>query len=235
VCGRIPLVLLPGLLCDDSLWKHQVAALDDVADSRVMVMTEDDTMAEMAAKVLAQAPAKFALAGLSMGGYCAFEIMRQAPDRVVRLALLDTSHGADAPSRRSERLAWIAKAKLQGLEAMIPDHMAMWFHPEHLKDEALVAVAAQSARNVGLAAYERQLTAIMDRLDSTPTLALISCPTLVLCGRQDMATPLHLHEAMADGIEGAELVVVEDSGHLSTLEKPDVVSAALRRWLGVRV
>ena len=142
---------------------------------------------------------------------------------------------ADAPSRRSERQAWIAKAKLQGLEALIPDHIAMWFHREHLKDEALVAVAAQSARNVGLAAYERQLTAIMDRLDSAPTLTLISCPTLVLCGRQDMATPLHLHEAMADGIEGAELVVVEDSGHLSTLEKPDVVSAALRRWLGIRV
>ena len=111
----------------------------------------------------------------------------------------------------------------------------MWLHPKHLKDEALVAVVAQSARNVGLAAYERQLTAISGRGDSAPTLSSISCPTLVLCGRQDLVTPLHLHEAMADGIEGAELVVVEDSGHLSTLEKPDVVSAALRRWLGVRV
>ena len=137
---RIPLVLLPGLLCDNALWKHQVAALADVADCQVIVMTEDDTMAGMAARILDETPAKFALAGLSMGGYCAFEIMRQAPDRVARLALLDTSPEADAPSRRNERLAWITKAKLNGLEALIPDHMAMWLHPEHLKDEALVAV-----------------------------------------------------------------------------------------------
>ena len=230
--GRIPLVLLPGLLCDNALWKHQVAELADVADCQVIVMTEDDTMASMAARILDEAPAKFALAGLSMGGYCAFEIMRQAPDRVERLALLDTSPEADAPSRRSERLAWITKAKLHGLEALIPDHMAMWLHPDNLKDEALVAVVAQSARNVGLAAYERQLTAILGRRDSAAILSSISCPTLVLCGRQDLATPLHLHEAMADGIDGAELVVVEDSGHLSPLEKPDAVSAALRRWLG---
>ena len=117
--GRVPLVLLPGLLCDNALWKHQVVALADVAECHVIVMTEDDTMAEMAARVLDEAPAKFALAGLSMGGYCAFEIMRQAPDRVDRLALLDTSHEADAPSRRSERLAWISKAKTHGLDALI--------------------------------------------------------------------------------------------------------------------
>ena len=128
-----------------------------------------------------------------MGGYCAFEIIRQAPDRVERLALLDTSPEADAPSRRSERLAWITKAKLHGLEALIPDHMAMWLHPEPLKDEALVAEVAQSARSDGLAAYERQLTAILGRRDSAPTLSSICCPTLVLCGRQDLATPLHLH------------------------------------------
>ena len=233
--GRVPLVLLPGLLCDKALWKHQVVELADVAECHVRVMTEDDTMAGMAARVLDEVPAKFALAGLSMGGYCAFEIMRQAPDRVDRLALLDTSHEADAPSRRSERLAWITKAKTHGLEALISDYMDMWLHPEHLKDEALVAVVAQSARNIGLVAYERQLTAIMDRRDSASTLALISCPTVVLCGRQDLTTPVHLHEAMADNIEGAKLVVVEDSGHLSTLEKPEVVSAALRRWLDVGV
>ena len=109
--GRIPLVLLPGLLCDNALWKHQVAALADVADRQVIVMTEDDIMTGMAARILDEAPAKFASAGLFMGGYCAFEIMRQAPDRVARLALLDTSPEADAPSRRSERLAWITKAK----------------------------------------------------------------------------------------------------------------------------
>ena len=233
--GRVPLVLLPGLLCDNALWKHQVVELADLAECNVLVMTEDNTMAGMAARVLDEAPAKFALAGLSMGGYCAFEIMRQAPDRVDRLALLDTSHEADAPSRRSERLAWITKAKTHGLEALISDYMDMWLHPEHLKDEALVAVVAQSARNIGLVAYERQLTAIMGRQDSVPTLASISCPTIVLCGRQDLTTPVKLHEAMADNIEGAELVVVEDSGHLSTLEKPEVVSAALRRWLDVGV
>ena len=234
-CLEEPVGLIAWPLCDNALWKHQVVELADVAECHVIVMTEDDTMAGMAARVLDEAPAKFALAGLSMGGYCAFEIMRQAPDRVDRLALLDTSHEADAPSRRSERLAWIAKAKTHGLEALISDHMDMWLHPQHRKDEALVAEVAGSARNVGLVAYERQLTAIMNRRDSSPTLASISCPTLVLCGRQDLTTPVQLHEAMADNIEGAELVIVEDSGHLPTLEKPDVVSAALRRWLDVGV
>ena len=108
-------------------------------------MTEDHTMTGMAERVLAKAPAKSALVGLSVGGYCAFEIMRQAPDRVAQLALLDTSHGADARSRRRERIARVAKAKSQGLASFISDHMAMWFHPDHLKNEVLVAGGAVGA------------------------------------------------------------------------------------------
>ena len=153
-------------------------------------MIENDNMTDMAEWVLARAPAKFALAGLSMGGYCAFEIMRQAPYCVTRLALLDTSHEAYEPSRRSEYLAWFAKAKSQSLEALNSDHMVMWFQPELLNDEALVVLAPQPARNVGLVAYDRQLTAIIDCSDSSPTLTSIACPLLVLCGRQDLATAL---------------------------------------------
>lgn len=228
---RTPLVLLPGLLCDAALWAPQVAELSDIADCRIIVLNEDDTMAGMAHRVLDQVPETFALAGLSMGGYCAFEIMRQAPDRVSRLALLDTSHEADPPDRRATRLAWIDAARAHGLESRIPAHMEMYFHPDHLSDAALVATASQSARNIGLEAYARQLTAIMNRADSSADLAAISCPTLVLCGREDMATPLHLHEAMASAIKGADLQVVEHCGHLSTLEKPAEVNEALRRWL----
>lgn len=228
---RIPLVLLPGLLCDEALWERQAAALSDVADCRIIVMTEDDSMAGMARRVLDQAPERFALAGLSMGGYCAFEIMRQAPARVTRLALLDTSHEADPPERRDVRLAWIEEARQNGLEARIPLHMEMYFHPDRLADQALVGAAVRSARNIGLDAYVRQVTAIMNRADSASGLAAISCPTLVLCGRQDTATPLHLHEAMAAAIKDADLVVVEHCGHLSTLEKPEEVNRALRRWL----
>ena len=233
--GWIPLILPSGLFCDGPLWKHQDAAVKDVADCQDIVMTEDNTITGIAARILAQAPAKFALVGFSMGGDCAFEIMRRALDRVARLAVLDALDEADAPSRRSERIAWIAKARSQGLEALVPDHMAVRFQPEHLTDEVLFSVAAQLARRVGLAAYKWKMIVIMDRLVSASTLASISFWALGLCGRKELLAPLHLHELMADAIGKAELVVVGGSGLLSMSEISDVVSAALRQWRGIEV
>jgi len=229
---KLPLVLIPGLLCDAQLWQAQVEHLADVADIWIADHTRSSTMAGVARDVLADAPfAHFAVAGLSMGGYIALEIMRQAAPRVARLALLDTAAGPELPEQTQKRLAFIALAeqgKFPGVtEALLP----LLIHPSKLGERALTDVIVSMAKNIGKEAFVRQQHAIMSRADSLPLLASIACPTLVLCGRQDALTPLARHEDMAAGIKGARLEVIDDCGHLSTLERPAEVNAALRRWL----
>ncbi|MBT6096648.1 MAG: alpha/beta fold hydrolase [Rhodospirillaceae bacterium] len=230
---RTPLFLLPGLLCDAALWARQVAELSDVADCHVADMTQDDSIAGMAKRVLDAAPERFALAGLSMGGYCAFEIMRMAPERVVRLALLDTSAEPDTPERTAARRDLVATAGVgtAGFSTVVEGHLQTFVHPDRLDDAPLMNTIRASAHNVGAEAYLRQQSAIIDRRDQRSSLGDISCPTLVLVGRDDALTPLALHESIAAGISGARLEVIDDCGHLTTLERPDAVNAALRTWL----
>jgi pimeloyl-ACP methyl ester carboxylesterase len=230
---RPTLILLPGLLCDAQLWAPQVAGLADIADCRVADMTRDDSIAGMAARVLKDAPERFSLAGLSMGGYAAFEVMRQAPGRVERLALLDTSAKPDTPERTEGRRQLVARATAGEAEfaAVVEGHLKTFVHPDRLSDDALMATIRASAMNVGAEAYARQQGAIIGRADQVPHLGAIPCPTLVLVGREDALTPVAEHELIAGGIPGAELRIIEDCGHLTTLERPDAVNAALRVWL----
>ncbi|MDA1090091.1 MAG: alpha/beta fold hydrolase [Proteobacteria bacterium] len=229
--AKTPLILLPGLLCDKALWAHQSRGLADIADITVADMTRDSSIEDMAKRVLADAPAKFALAGLSMGGYVAQEIMRQAPDRVARLALLDTSATADTPDRVKQRKGFIAQLGMGGFKGVTNKLLPYLIHADRLKDDALTDVIKASAAHVGAAAFVRQQTAILNRPDLTAALKNIACPTLVLCGRQDALTPLSGHEEIAAAIPGARLVVIEDCGHLAPLECPDAVNAAMRDWL----
>jgi pimeloyl-ACP methyl ester carboxylesterase len=229
---KFPLVLVPGLLCDAQLWQPQLENLTDVADIWIADHTRSDTMAGVARDVLADVPfASFALAGLSMGGYIALEIMRQAPQRVARLALLDTAAGADLPAQSQKRMDFIALAERGKFPGITDVLLPLLIHPSRLRESALTDVIKSMAKNVGEKAFVRQQRAIMSRADSLRLLAAIDCPTLVLCGRQDALTPLAQHEKIAAGIKGARLEVIEDCGHLSTLEKPAEVNAALRRWL----
>ena len=228
---KIPLTLLPGLLCDDALWEPQLAALSDIAEITVADLTRDESLPLMAARVLAEAPERFALAGLSMGGYLAQEIMRQAPERVMRLALLDTSARADTPERRSVRRGLIELAQKGDFKGITPRMLPQWLHPDHLADAALTRTVTEMTQRVGRDAYLRQMQAIMGRPDGREDLRRIGVPTLVLCGREDQATPLALHEEIAALVPGAALSVIERCGHLSTLERPQAVNAALRGWL----
>ena len=228
---KIPLLLLPGLLCDAALWQAQVAALADIAEPAVADLTRDDSLAGMAVRVLAEAPPRFALAGLSMGGYVAQEIMRRAPERVMRLALLDTSARADMPEQTERRRGLIELAVKGEFKGVTPRMLPVYLHPEHLADAALAGAVIAMAERVGKEAYLRQQSAIMARPDGRPDLPKIAVPTLVLCGREDAATPLGLAEEISALIPGAVLVVIERCGHLSTMEKPAEVSAAMRRWL----
>ena len=226
------LVLVPGLLCDALLWEAQIAALSGRARCWVADHTRSDTMAGVAADVLRDAPFEdFALAGLSMGGYVALEIVRQARRRVSRLALLDTSARADTPEQLKKREDLIALARRGRFIGVAQALVPLFLHRDRLGDKKLVDTVKRMARNTGEEAFIRQQRAIMSRPDSLGLLPTIACPALVLCGRQDALTPLALHEEMAQAIPGANLRVIEDCGHLSTLEKPAEVGEALKRWL----
>jgi len=227
---RTPLLLLPGLLCDAGLWVHQSEALADVAEVQVADLTQDDRVEAMAARVLAQAPARFALAGLSMGGYVAFEILRQAPERVSRLALLDTTAAPDSPERALQRrrsLAILNRGRFLGVTQQL---LPTLVHPRHVLGPVGEAVQAM-ARRVGPEAYRRQQTAILHRPDSRPLLPMLTQPTLVLGGADDALTPPAVVQALAEQIPGAQLHTLPDCGHLPTLEQPEATSALMRRWL----
>jgi len=226
-----PLFLLPGLLCDEALWAHQIEHLGDVAECVVADMTQDDTMSGMARRVLDGAPEKFALCGLSMGGYCALEIMRQAPERVERLALLDTSARPDSVEQTARRKRLIDVTQQGDFETVLDELLPLFIHPRRLSEGDCFATIRTSAQRIGQDAFFRQQRAIMTRKDSRSLLPMIRCPTLVMCGDQDVLTPPDLHEEMAEVISSAQLVEIEDCGHLTPLEQPDVATAALRGWL----
>jgi pimeloyl-ACP methyl ester carboxylesterase len=225
------LVFVPGLNCTEALFEPQIAALSDTCRIIVADQRQDDSFEAMARRLLARAPERFALAGLSMGGYVSLEVLRQAPDRVTHLALLDTSARADTPEASANRERLIALAESGRFEEV---HGVLWprlVHPDRVSDTALEATVLQMLRDTGPEAFVRQERAIMARRDARPMLPGIEIPTLVLVGEQDILTPPELAREMAEAVEWASLVVVPDCGHLSTLERPEAVSHALRAWL----
>ena len=196
---RAPLLLLPGLLNDAVLWRHQIETLSDIAEISVGDLTRHDQLGPMARDILATAPEVFSLAGLSMGGYLALEIMRQAPERVNRLALLDTSALPDAPEQTRRRRDFIALARRGEFKGVTGRLLPALVHVSHATDPHFMETVAGMAERVGIDGFIRQQTAIMTRPDSRHDLGLIHCPTLVACGRQDSLTPPGLHKAMAAG------------------------------------
>jgi len=224
------LLLLPGLLCDAALWRFQAEALADVADATVADLTRSDSIADMARDALAAAPDRFALAGLSMGGYVALEILRQAPERVTHLALLDTSARPDTPEQTQKRKALLALAERGKFKGVTPRLLPLLMHKDH-QHPPLSDIVIDMAARIGQAAFLRQEIAIMNRIDSRPHLKDIKVPTLVLVGEGDQLTPVHLHEELADGIGGSEFQIIARAGHLTPLEQPDTVNRALFDWL----
>ncbi|MBI3498959.1 MAG: alpha/beta fold hydrolase [Proteobacteria bacterium] len=225
------LLMLPGLLCDAALWEAPIAGLAELARPIVADLTRDDSITAMAQRTLAEAPDKFMLAGFSMGGYVAQEIMRQAPERVLRLALIDTSSRPDTQEQHQRRQALIKLATSGRFRGVTPQLLPFLIHPKRMEDAALAQTVMDMAERVGRDAFLRQQTAIMNRPDGRADLVRIHAHTLVLCGAEDAITPVELHREMAAGIADSRLIVVADSGHLSPLEQKEPVVAALRRWL----
>jgi pimeloyl-ACP methyl ester carboxylesterase len=231
--GGLPIVLVPGLNCSARLYAEQVPVLWGFGAVTIADHRRDDSVAAIAARILATAPPRFALVGLSMGGYIAFAMVRQAPERVAQLALLDTSARPDTPEQSERRRGLIALAE-GGRFAELADLLfPVFVHRNRQGDEALRALVRTMAEETGSQAFVRQQRAIMTRPDCRPLLASIRCPTLVLVGDADELTPPALSEEIAAGIAGGRLVRVPDCGHLSTLERPQAVNRALVEWLKV--
>lgn len=226
-----PIVLVPGLACTAELFAAQIPALWRHGPVTVASTLEGETMAGMAAAVLRDAPPRFALGGLSMGGYIALEIMRQAPERVVKLALLDTSARPDTPEQSTQRRTLIARAHAGELEPVLRQIAPNLLHPDHRADQELIEVQVRMGLAIGANGFARQQTAIIGRIDSRPHLAAIKVPTLVLVGDRDALTPPDRSEEMAAIIPVAGLMVIPECGHVSTLEQPEAVNAALIDWL----
>ena len=227
----IDLVLVPGLLCTGELFREQLAGLADVARMQVADHGGAETIGEVARAILSAAPERFALCGLSMGGYVALEIMRQQPARVQRLALLDTAATPDSPQQTEARLARIALAREGRLDEIAAQLWPVFVHPSRVGDMALRARYDAMVAATGAERFVRQMRAIMSRPDSRPHLQAIAKKTLVLVGEADRVTPPAEAQTIANGIAFAELVVVAGCGHLSTMERPEAVNAALRAWL----
>jgi len=226
-----PVVLLPGMMCDSRLFASQITAFSPERPVMVMPLTGGRTMAELAKRVLEHSPPRFALAGLSMGGIVAMEVIRQAPGRITRLALMDTNPLADPPELAPVRESQVRRVKNGGLRAVMRDEMK----PRYLADgpdcQSILDLCMEMAETLGPSAFVDQSRAIQTRTDQCETLQSVSAPTLVLCGEQERLCPVSRHELMHELISGSRLIVIPDAGHLPTLEQPERTSEALQEWL----
>ena len=228
---RATLVLLPGLLNTRRVFERQIEALSDLADCVVPELWHHDNMGAMADATLALAPPSFALLGFSMGGYVAFEIMRRASQRVERLALMDTQATPDSAESTKRRRALLDQTKIGRFHGVQRTLLPQLVHGRHINDAAIIQPIFDMAREIGADGFVREQSAIIDRADSRRLLVDIAIPTVVIVGRQDQVTPLPRAQEMAADIANARLIVLEECGHMSPLEKPTEVTEALRRWL----
>ena len=228
---RTSLVLLPGLINTRRVFEHQIEALSDIADCIVPEPWHHETMGAMAEAALAMAPPTFALGGFSMGGYVAFEMLRRASHRVERLALIDTQAVPDSAESTKRRRALLDQTRVGRFRGVQRTLLPQLVHSRHIDDAAISQPIFDMAEEIGADGFVREQRAIIDRADSRHMLVDIDVPTVVIVGRQDQVTPLPRSEEMAADIANSRLVVLEECGHMSPLEKPAEVTAALRRWL----
>lgn len=232
---KADLLLVPGLLCDARLWRDQIGPLSGPARPVIAETTLDDAIDAMARRALAAMPGRFALAGLSMGGYVALAIMRLAPERVTRLLLMSTSAQQDTPQqarRRRGLIDLVAREPAERFRGVTPRLLPQLVHPDRVSDAVLSADIAAMAARVGRDGFLRQQRAIAARPDSLDLLPQLRLPSLVVVGDADQLTPPELSRTMAAAIPGARLEVLRDCGHLPPMEHPDIVTALLRTWLG---
>lgn len=233
MASRPTVVLVPGLLCDETVWADQRTALEREYDVLVPSLWGYDSIPGMARAVLDMAPDRFALAGHSLGARVALEAVRQAPDRVERLALLDTGIHLVRPGEPEKRQELVDLARREGMAALAARWLPPMVHPDRVDDPALMGPLTAMVCRATPDIFEGQVRALLARPDAALVLPGLRCPTLVACGRQDAWSPLAQHEEMAAMIPGARLEVIEDSGHMATVEAPEAMTALLLSWMGM--
>jgi pimeloyl-ACP methyl ester carboxylesterase len=229
--NTMPILLVPGLVSSPRIFAPVIPDLWRLGPVTVANHIRGDNMGAIARRILAEAPPRFVLAGHSMGGYIAFEIMRQAPERVAKLALINTQARPDTPEATARRRGMIARAQGGDYRGVLDELFPGFVHPSRRDDLSLRQLVYDMGEDVGPEAFARQQMAVMSRPDSRPTLAWIKCPTLVLTGDEDNTIPNSQSVEMADGIPGAKLVILTDCGHLPQVEQPRATADALVEWL----
>jgi pimeloyl-ACP methyl ester carboxylesterase len=229
---RTKIILLPGLLCDASTWAAQARALEPYADIAVADFSQLDSIEAMARSALALVEGPMVAIGHSMGARVALEMVRLAPERIARLALIDTGIHPRREGEEASRQVLVDLAFAEGMEALADRWLPPMVHAERVGDRALMEPLKAMVMRATPEQHQRQIRALLDRPDARAHLPRIACPTLVMVGRQDRWSPLAQHEEIAALIPSAELVVIEESGHMSLVEQPEQVSQALLRWLG---
>ena len=227
-----PLLLIPGMMCDARVFAPQIASLSAGRTVTVAAIGGADTIEALARQVLCDAPPRFALAGLSMGGIVGMEILGQAPDRVERVALMDTNHRAETPDRQALRRPQVERVFGGALRQVLIEEMKpLYLAPENRKDEGILNCALDMAIALGPDVFARQSEALRTRPDQSATLRATRIPSLVLCGEHDSLCPVERHREMAESMPRGRLEIIAGAGHLSTLERPIETNLALRRWL----
>jgi pimeloyl-ACP methyl ester carboxylesterase len=231
-----PLLLIPGLTCDAAVWQGQISALRPLRPLHVVTHHVLPSLTAMAEHILSSAPPRFAVAGHSMGGRIALELMALAPQRITRIALLDSGYEARPTDERGERerltrMRFINVARRQGMLAMGKDWTQGMVHPDRLNDAVLMESIHQMIARAPVDLYEAQIRALLDRPDRSALLPQIRVPTLLLCGHEDSWSPIERHIEMAERIPGSHLVDLPHCGHMAPMEQPVLVSNALTNWL----
>lgn len=226
------LLLVPGLLCSQDLFASQMEGLAGIAAITIADTRGLGSIGEIADAILERAPERFVLGGLSMGGYVVFEVLRRAPERVQKVVLLDTNARSDLPDQAARRRELVALARSEGLRKVQGMLLPFLLGARSMLDKVLVERVLMMAESFSVDQFSLQQEAIIGRPDNRPFLASIRCPVLVVVGGEDRLTPVKVAEEMAGGIAGSRLEVIEDCGHLSTMEQPEAVNALLTAWLG---
>lgn len=229
--NRPVLYMLPGLLCDETVFAPQIAGLSDSVDVRCPNFLGMDSLVDMAQHVLDIAPQRFSIAGFSMGGRVAFQIMAMAPERIERFCAFDTGAGPKAEGEEIKRQTIVDLAYREGMGALAAAWLPPMLHPARRVDPAFMEPLTAMVLRATPEMHERQIRALVNRPDARPVLPTISCPTLIACGREDEWSPVAQHEAMAAAIPGARLEVFENCGHFLPVEQPEAFNAALRDWM----
>lgn len=223
--------MIPGTLCDATLFNHQLSNLNDLAICQVGDHSSGDQLSKVATTILDAIIGNFAILGLSYGGIIAFEILRQAPERIDRLILLNTNHKAPSETTRANQQRFVGMSELGEFREITTDFLKdAMLHPDHAKQPEMRETVLQMALNTGKAAFIRQIKAQLYRPDSTNDLPNIKCPTLIMTGRQDTVCTVEIHEEMAALIPNSQLNIIEHCGHLSTMEQPAMVNKIIRDW-----